>query len=147
MGLGVILLQNLCFMCYNHRAKVQLEEEYSVVRKLKSKNNNAGGGQMDILKQAQAMQQEMLKIQEGLKEKELETSVGGGAVTVKINGQKEILEIKLSDEIVKEAAEDDKEMLEDLVLSAVSEAMRQAEELAEKEMGQVTGGINIPGLI
>jgi len=118
-----------------------------VVRKLKSKNNKAGGGQMDILKQAQAMQQEMLKIQEGLKEKELETSVGGGAVTVKINGQKEILEIKLSDEIVKEAAEDDKEMLEDLVLSAVSEAMRQAEELAEKEMGQVTGGINIPGLI
>ncbi len=117
-----------------------------MVRKLKSKNK-AGGGQMDILKQAQAMQQEMLKIQEGLKEKELETSVGGGAVTVKINGQKEILEIKLSDEIVKEAAEDDKEMLEDLVLSAVSEAMRQAEELAEKEMGQVTGGINIPGLI
>ena len=118
-----------------------------MVRKLKSKSNNAGGGQMDILKQAQVMQQEMLKIQDGLKEKELETSVGGGAVTVKINGQKEILEIKLSDEIVKEAAEDDKEMLEDLVLSAVSEAMRQAEELAEKEMGQVTGGINIPGLI
>ena len=118
-----------------------------MVRKLKSKNNKASGGQMDILKQAQVMQQEMLKIQESLKEKELETSVGGGAVTVKINGQKEILEIKLSDEIVKEAAEDDKEMLEDLVLSAVSEAMRQAEELAEKEMGQVTGGINIPGLI
>ena len=103
-----------------------------MVRKLKSKSNKASGGQMDILRQAQVMQEEMLKIQEGLKEKELETSVGGGAVTVKINGQKEILEIKLSDEIVKEAAEDDKEMLEDLVLSAVSEAMRQAEELAER---------------
>lgn len=101
---------------------------------------------MDILKQAQAMQHEMLKIQDGLKEKELETSVGGGAVTVKVNGQKEVLEVKLTDEIVKDASED-KEMLEDLILSAVTEAMRQAEELAEKEMGAVTGGINIPGLI
>lgn len=100
---------------------------------------------MNILKQAQAMQQQMLLVQEGLKEKELTSSVGGGAVTVKVNGQKELLEVKLTDEIVKEAAED-KEMLEDLVLSAVKEAMRQADELAEAEMGKVTGGINIPGL-
>jgi hypothetical protein len=90
----------------------------------------------------------MLVVQEGLKEKELETSVGGGAVTVKVNGQKEVLEIKLSDEILKEAVEDnDKEMLEDLLVSAVKEAVRQAEELAEKEMSKVTGGINIPGLV
>ena len=100
---------------------------------------------MDILKQAQSMQQEMMIVQEGLKAKELTASVGGGAVTVKVNGQKELLEVKLSDEIVKEAAED-KEMLEDLILSAVKEAMRQADELAEAEMGKVTGGINIPGL-
>jgi hypothetical protein len=116
-----------------------------LVRKLKAKGNN---GQMDIMKQAQAMQQQMLVVQEGLKEKELETSVGGGAVTVKVNGQKEVLEIKLSDEILKEAVEDnDKEMLEDLLVSAVKEAVRQAEELAEKEMSKVTGGINIPGLV
>jgi len=89
---------------------------------------------MNILKQAQAMQQQMLLVQEGLKEKELTSSVGGGAVTVKVNGQKELLEVKLTDEIVKEAAQD-KEMLEDLVLSAVKEAMRQADELAEAEMG------------
>ena len=57
-----------------------------------------------------------------------------------------MLSVNLSNDIVKEAQED-KEMLEDLILSAVSEAMRQAEELAEKEMGSVTGGINIPGLI
>lgn len=100
---------------------------------------------MNILKQAQAMQQQMLLVQEGLKEKELTSSVGGGAVTVKVNGQKELLEVKLTDDIVKEAAED-KEMLEDLILSAVREAMRQADELAEAEMGKVTGGINIPGL-
>ena len=91
------------------------------------------------------MQQQMLLVQEGLKEKELTSSVGGGAVTVKVNGQKELLEVKLTDDIVKEAA-DDKEMLEDLIVSAVREAMRQADELAEAEMGKVTGGINIPGL-
>jgi len=118
-----------------------------LVRKIKSKGNKAAGNQGDILKQAQVMQQKMLEIQEELKGKELETSVGGGAVNVKINGQKEILSINISDEILKEAVEDnDKEMLEDLIVSAVGEAMRQAEELAEKEMSSVTGGMNIPGL-
>ena len=98
-----------------------------------------------LMKQAQAMQQQMLLVQEGLKEKELTSSVGGGAVTVKVNGQKELWEVTLTDDIIKEAA-DDKEMLEDLIVSAVREAMRQADELAEAEMGKVTGGINIPGL-
>lgn len=115
-----------------------------MVRKLKSPKGN-GGNQMDLLKQAQVMQQEMIKIQEELKGKEVESSVGGGAVVVKANGQKEILSINISNDIIKEAQED-KEMLEDLVLSAVKEAMRQAEELSEKEMEKVTGGINIPGL-
>ena len=117
-----------------------------MVRKLKGgKTSQGAGSQMNILKQAQAMQQQMLLVQEGLKEKELTSSVGGGAVAVKVNGQKEVLEIKLTDDIVKEAVED-KEMLEDLIVSAVREAMRQADELAEAEMGKVTGGINIPGL-
>ena len=113
-----------------------------MVRKLKSKT----GGQGNILKQAQEMQARMIAVQEELKNKTVEASVGGGAVLVKVNGQKEVLSVNLSNDIVKEAQED-KEMLEDLILSAVSEAMRQAEELAEKEKGSVTGGINIPGLI
>ncbi|QNM15638.1 MULTISPECIES: YbaB/EbfC family nucleoid-associated protein [Fusobacterium] len=117
-----------------------------MVRKLKGGKQVAqGGNQMNILKQAQAMQQQMLVVQEQLKEKEMTASVGGGAVTVKVNGQKELLEVNLTDDIVKEAAED-KEMLQDLIVSAVREAMRQADELAETEMGKVTGGINIPGL-
>ena len=117
-----------------------------MVRKLKGgKTSQGAGSQMNILKQAKDMQQQMLLVQEGLKEKELTSSVGGGAVTVKVNGQKELLEVKLTDDIIKEAA-DDKEMLEDLIVSAVREAMRQADELAEAEMGKVTGGINIPGL-
>ncbi|MGL4980951.1 MAG: YbaB/EbfC family nucleoid-associated protein [Fusobacteriaceae bacterium] len=115
-----------------------------MVRKLKT-GKTVAPNQNDILRQAQAMQQEMLSIQESLKGKELEASVGGGAVVVRVNGQKELLSVKISEEIIKEAQED-KEMLEDLVISAVSEAMRQAEELSENEMAKVTGGINIPGL-
>ncbi|WP_300330907.1 YbaB/EbfC family nucleoid-associated protein [Fusobacterium sp.] len=114
-----------------------------MVRKLKTAKS--GASQMDIIKQAQAMQQEMLKIQEELKGKEVEASVGGGAVVVKANGQKEVTSITISEETIKDAVED-KEMLEDLVLSAMKEAMRQAEELSEKEMSRVTGGMNIPGL-
>jgi len=91
------------------------------------------------------MQQQMLEVQEQLKSKEVSSSVGGGAVSVKVNGQKELVEIKLSDEILKEASED-KEMLEDLILTAIKDAMTKAEELAESEMSKVTGGINIPGL-
>ncbi|WP_427170182.1 YbaB/EbfC family nucleoid-associated protein [Fusobacterium nucleatum] len=115
-----------------------------MVRKLKG-TKTAGGNQADIVKQAQVMQQQMLEVQEQLKSKEVNSSVGGGAVSVKVNGQKELMEIKLSDEILKEAVED-KEMLEDLIITAVKDAMTKAEELAESEMSKVTGGINIPGL-
>jgi DNA-binding YbaB/EbfC family protein len=118
-----------------------------MVRKLKaSKATSPAGNQADILKHAQDMQKQMLEIQEQLKDKELEVSVGGGAVIAKVTGQKELLSIKLSDDILKEAVED-KEMLEDLILSAVKEAMRQADELAEGEIGKVTGGVSIPGLL
>lgn len=114
-----------------------------MVRKLKGSrvSNNQG----DIVKQAQAMQQQMLAVQEELKNKEVSCSVGGGAVSVKANGQKDLLEIKLSDEIVKEATTD-KEMLEDLILTAIREVMRNADDMAESEMQKITGGINIPGL-
>lgn len=116
-----------------------------MVRKLKGGKASAGGKQTDIIKQAQAMQQQMLVVQEELKNKEVTSSVGGGAVTIKVNGQKEIMELKISDEILKEAQED-KEMLEDLIMSAVKDVMARAEELGEAEMSKITGGMNIPGL-
>jgi len=118
-----------------------------VVRKLRSAKKSGGQSQGDILKQAQAMQQQMLAVQDELKDKEVEASVGGGAVVAKANGQKELVSINISEDLIKEAAEDnDKEMLEDLIMSAVTEVMRQADELAEKEMSAITGGVNIPGL-
>ena len=113
-----------------------------MVRKLKSQNG--GSNAKNILKKAQEIQAKMLLIQEGLKDKEVEASVGGGAVTAKVNGQKELVEIKLAKDAVNP---DDVEMLQDLIVSAVREAMRQAEELAESEMAKVTGGLEIPGLI
>ncbi len=112
-----------------------------MVRKLKKKSAGNSG---NIMKQAQEMQKKMLEIQEGLKDKELEASVGGGAVVAKVNGQKELMGITLDKEVVDP---EDLEMLQDLIVSAVREAMRQAEELAETEMNKVTGGLNIPGLI
>ena len=114
-----------------------------MVRKLKGAK--PAGSQADIVKQAQVMQQQMLQIQEELKSKEVSSSVGGGAVSVRVNGPKELIAVKLSDEVLKDAA-NDKEMLEDLILTAVKDAMAKAEELAESEMSKVTGGINIPGL-
>jgi len=97
-----------------------------------------------LMKQAQEMQKKMEVIKEGLAHKEIKVTSGGGMIELIINGQQEIKEIHIEPDIIDP---EDKEMLEDLILSAVSEAMRQAEELAEKEMGSVTGGINIPGLI
>ena len=76
-----------------------------MVRKLKGAKT-AGGNQADIVKQAQVMQQQMLEVQEQLKSKEVSSSVGGGAVSVKVNGQKELIEVKLSDEVLKDAAND-----------------------------------------
>ncbi len=101
-----------------------------MVRKLKSQNG--GSNAKNILKQAQEMQAKMLLIQEGLKDKEVEASVGGGAVTAKVNGQKELVEIKLAKDAVNP---DDVEMLQDLIVSAVREAMRQAEEMAVRNTG------------
>ena len=116
----------------------------------KKKKPNTGGSansQQDIIRQAQVMQQEMLKIQEGLKDKFVETSVAGGAITVKANGQKEIVDLTISLDVLKDAvSEEDASIITDLILSAVNEVMTKAEEMAEKEMEVVTGGVNIPGL-
>ena len=103
-----------------------------------------GGGNMNnLMKQAQKLQKEMEQMQKDLETKEVEASVGGGAVVVKANGKKEIVSINIKPEVVDA---DDVEMLEDLVLSAVNEALRKAEEESANKMGKLTGGMNMPGL-
>ena len=101
------------------------------------------GNMNQILKQAQKMQSDMQKMQEELESKELETSVGGGAVTVKVNGKKEVVDIQIKSEVVDP---DDIEMLQDLVLSAVNEALRSVDDMQSSQMNKLTGGMNIPGL-
>ncbi len=101
-----------------------------------------GGMNMNnLLKQAQKMQEDMQKQQEELESKELEASVGGGAVVVKVNGKKEVLEIKIKPEVVDP---DDVEMLEDLVISAVNQALRDIDEMQKSQMSKLTGGMNLP---
>ena len=103
-----------------------------------------GGGNMNnMMKQMQKMQKKMEDMQGDLEEAEVEASAGGGAVTCKVNGKKEVLEIKIDEDVVDP---EDVEMLEDLVMAAVNEAMRKAEEMMEREMKKITGGLNIPGL-
>ena len=103
-----------------------------------------GGGNINnLMKQAQKLQKEIAQAQQELEEKEFEASVGGGAVLVKVNGKKEVLSIKIKEEVVDP---DDVEMLEDLVLSAVNEALKKAEDETANKMGKLTGGMNIPGM-
>ncbi len=98
-----------------------------------------GGMNMNnIMKQAQKMQKQMAQTQETLKDKTLEMTSGGGAVKIVISGAKEIKEIKIKPEVVDP---EDVEMLEDLILSAVNEAIRQADEMYNNEMSKITGGL------
>jgi nucleoid-associated protein EbfC len=98
-----------------------------------------GGGNMNnIMKQAQKMQKQMEDMQKELETKEFEVSVGGGAVVVKSNGKKEITAINIKPEVVDA---DDVEMLEDLIMSAVNEALRKVEEESASKMGKLTGGM------
>ena len=101
------------------------------------------GNMNQLLKQAQKMQTDMQKMQEELESKELEASVGGGAVTVKVNGKKEVIDIQIKPEVVDP---DDIEMLQDLVLSAVNQALRSVDDMQSSQMNKITGGMNIPGL-
>jgi DNA-binding YbaB/EbfC family protein len=97
----------------------------------------------NIMRQAQELQAKLAKAQEELAEAEIEASSGGGAVTVTVNGQQQVLSVKISPEAIEP---DDVEMLEDLVLAAVNEALTKSQEMAAKRMGKITGGLNIPGL-
>jgi len=96
-----------------------------------------------MMKQVQKMQQEMARIQEELGNKTVEASSGGGMVTVVANGHQEVLELRIDPQAVDP---DDVEMLQDMVLVAVNEALRKSRDLAAQEMAKVTGGLQIPGL-
>ena len=95
-----------------------------------------------MLKQVQQMQAEMMKAQEGLKDEIVEASAGGGMVTVKVSGELEIKDLTIDPEAVDP---EDVEMLQDMVLAAVNEALRSAQELAANKMQQATGGLGGPG--
>ena len=105
-----------------------------------------GGGpsnMQSMLKQAQKMQEDMAAKQVELEEREYDISAGGGVVNVKINGKKEILSVKLAEEIVDP---DDIETLEDLIVAAVNEAIKKVEAVSASEMSQITGNLNLPGM-
>ena len=105
-----------------------------------------GGGPQNMqamIKQAQKMQEDMENLQAELDEKEHEVSAGGGAVKVVVSGKKQIVELKINPDAVDP---EDVETLEDMIMAATNEALRQAEEMMAQEMGKVTGGMSIPGL-
>lgn len=103
-------------------------------------NANQGGNMMQRI---QKMQEEMTKTQTAVEESEFSASVGGGAVEVIVNGKHEVKSIKMQPEVVDP---EDIDMLEDLLLAAINEAIRKANETMESEMGKLTGGLNIPGM-
>lgn len=96
-----------------------------------------------MMKQVQKLQADMARLQEELGERTVEAAAGGGAVKVTANGKQEIVAVTIQPEAVDPQ---DVEMLQDLVLAAVNEALRQSREMAAREMGKLTGGLSVPGL-
>ncbi|MFP5492296.1 MAG: YbaB/EbfC family nucleoid-associated protein [Bacteriovoracia bacterium] len=96
-----------------------------------------------MMKQAQQMQAKMATLQNELATREVEASAGGGAVKVKVNGKQELLSIKISKEAVDP---NDVETLEELVFTAVNQAMKQSQEMVTSAMSKITGGMNLPGM-
>lgn len=95
------------------------------------------------LQQMQAMQRKIEMMQAEIEEKEVQTTAGGGAVTATVNGKKEITKLEIKPEVVDP---DDVEMLQDLIMVAVNEGLRQIDEISNAEMSKITGGLGIPGL-
>jgi DNA-binding YbaB/EbfC family protein len=104
---------------------------------------NPFGNMSNIMKQAQAMQEQMAKVQEQASAKTVSGTAGGGIVTVTANGAMQIVSVTLDPEVVKSG---DVEMLQDLVVAASNDALRKAHEMMAEEMKSVTGGLKIPGL-
>jgi DNA-binding YbaB/EbfC family protein len=97
----------------------------------------------NIMKQAQMMQQKMMRIQKELEDKEVEATSGGGMVTATVNGKQQVVSLKIEPTVVDP---EDPEMLEDLIVAAINEALKKSQEMAQEEMAKVTGGLNIPGM-
>lgn len=97
-----------------------------------------------LMKQAQQMQKRIAEMQEKLQDETMEATSGGGMVTAVVNGKHELLSLKINKQVVDP---EDVEMLEDMVLGAVNEAMRKAAEHIQSEMEKVTGGMNFPGMM
>lgn len=102
--------------------------------------NNLG----NLFKQAQKIQSQVSQIQAELGDRRVEVSSGGGMVTAVVNGRQELIEVRIDPQVVDP---EDVEMLEDLVVAAVTEAMKRASELAAEEMKKLTGGLSIPGIL
>jgi len=101
-------------------------------------------GMGNMMKQAQKLQSKMLKLQEEMAEKTVEASSGGGMVKVVANGRHQLLSIQIEKEVIDP---DDLEMLQDLILAAVNDALLKSQEMVSGEMSKLTGGMNIPGLM
>jgi hypothetical protein len=97
----------------------------------------------DIMREAQKLQAEMLKMQEEAKKKTVEATAGGGMVAVVASGAGEIISIKIEKEVVNP---DDVDMLQDLIMAAANEALRRAQEMVNSEMSKLTGGLQLPGM-
>ena len=96
-----------------------------------------------MMKQAKIMQKRMQEAQEELKKMEFEASAGGGAVKVKVNGSQEVMEVKINKDMVDAG---DTEMIEDMVMVAINDAVKQSKDEAKNKMSAITGGMSIPGL-
>jgi hypothetical protein len=101
-------------------------------------------GMGNMMKQAQQLQARMLKMQEELAGRTVESAAGGGVVRVVANGRQQIVSVRIEKEVVDP---NDVEMLQDLVLAAVNDALAKSQEMVSSEMGKLTGGLNIPGLV
>lgn len=102
------------------------------------------GDMQSMIRQAQKMQEEMARVQAELEEREYSATVGGGTVTAVVDGKHMIKSLDIKPEVVDP---EDTEMLADLVMAAVNEAIRTAAETSDAELGKVTGGLNIPGVL
>ena len=97
-----------------------------------------------IVKQAQAMQQKMAKMQEEMENLRIEASVGGGMVSATVTGRQKLVSLKIDKRVIDP---EDIDMLQDLVITAVNQAIKKSQDIQQEEMGKVTGGFNLPGLM
>ena len=111
--------------------------------KVRIPNNGMPGNMADMLKKAQKMQEDMQSTQAELETREYEISAGGGAVTVKINGKREILSLGITPEIVDP---DDVETLSDILIAAINEAIKKVDTVSEEEMSKISGQMGLPGM-